>query len=86
MTIMARETHIHLHLHAGMFGAQSTADAFEEAKHKRAGGKFATSSGTSRVNTPATGAAAYAAKHSKEAVEAARQAAHEKAKADNPML
>lgn len=83
---MARETHIHLHLHAGMFGAQSTADAFEESKHKRSGGEFASTSGTSRVNKPATGAAAYAAKHSKEAVEAARQAAHEKAKAENPML
>lgn len=85
---MARETHIHLHLHAGMFGAQSTADAgtFSEEKHKRSGGQFATSSGTSRVNVPATGAAAYAAKHSKEAVEAARAAAHQKNKEENMML
>lgn len=81
-------THIHLHLHPGMFGQQSTADAgaFTESKHKREGGKFASQSGTSPAHKPATGAAAYAAKHSPEAVEAARQAAHEKAKAEAPLL
>jgi hypothetical protein len=84
---MARVTHIYLHLHPGMF-EQHVADAgaFEENKHKREGGKFATKTGTAPARTPATGAAAYAAKHSREAVEAARQAAHEKAKARNPML
>lgn len=83
-------THIHLHLHPGMFGQQSTADAgsFEESKHKREGGKFATMSGTAQ----ATGRSAYAARHggtphgSRESAEAKRQAEYEKAKAKAPLL
>jgi len=47
-----------------MFGGQSTADAgaFNEAKHKREGGKFSSTGGGGAAK-PATGASAYAAKH-----------------------
>jgi hypothetical protein len=57
---MATHTHIHLHLAPGMFGGMSTADGFEESKHARTGGKFSSGSGGAK---PATGAAAFAAKH-----------------------
>jgi len=59
--------HIHVHLHGGMFGSETTATedagAFTESKHKREGGKFSSTGGGGAAPKPATGAAAFAAKH-----------------------
>ena len=83
---MAQHTHIHLHLAPGMFGAESTADGFEESKHARTGGKFSSSNGGSGAGAskPATGAAAYAAKHKGQGENA--QEKLDKSREENPIL
>ena len=68
---------IHIHLHGGMFGSKIT-DAFEENKHARQGGQFASTNGPGgggATNRPATGAAAFAAKHNPAAKAAAAKSA-----------
>lgn len=54
------EHHIHIHLHRGA-APTSDAGAFEESKHKREGGKFA--SGGGGAPAAPTGRVAFAAKH-----------------------
>ena len=70
---MPKEQHIHIHLHTGPFEAMvQDAGAFEEAKHKREGGKFSSSGGGGGGGAaPMSTAAKFAAKHNPAAAAAA---------------
>ena len=75
---MAKHTHIHLHLHPGMFGSR-VADAFEESKHPREGGKFTSGAGSSGGAAAPTGKLAHAMKQKHDPAAGRRAASEESA-------
>jgi hypothetical protein len=89
------EHHIHIHLHGGPFESQvQDAGEFNEAKHKREGGKFSSTGGSGGSSKPASTASKFAAKHNPAAKRlghsepgmSAEQEEYEKNKAENPLL
>ena len=88
---MAKHTHIHLHLSPGMFESK-VADAFEESKHPREGGKFSSGSGGGGAAAP-TGKLAHAMKQKhnpaggkRAAPEPSAQEKLDKSRREDPLL
>jgi hypothetical protein len=74
---MAQHHHVHIHLYHGSHATQDAGN-FEESKHKREGGKFASTGGSGGTHTPVTSASRFAAKHNPAAAAAAKRAAANK--------
>jgi hypothetical protein len=88
--------HIHIHLHGGPYQSMvQDAGTFEESKHAREGGKFASGGGGSSASARPSTASKFAAKHNPAAAvrkgqsspgASSEQEQYEKNKLENPLL